>query len=150
MNRPLGRPAARKRNRSKELVRAPGDVLPIAAIGADGTVVLDDGSLTHIVACAPPNQESLDSERVEAAFWGFRALAATLERGQVLQLQIEGDLLETAEHMAFYRRQVEAAHGFDPADVSDPAGLGIEEERSCWALYRMLNESVARSAPDGF
>src|ERR687895_2620773 len=79
----------------RELVRAAGELLPIAALGADGTMVLEDGSLAHVVACSPPNQESMDSEQVEQAFWGFRALAAALERGQVLQMQIEGDLLET-------------------------------------------------------
>jgi len=67
----------------------------------------------------------------------------------VLQLQVEGDLLETAEHMDFYRRQVEARYGFDPGAVSDPARLDAEE-RARWALYRMLLESVARSAPEGF
>ena len=135
-----GRPAA---------VRAAGSLLPVAAIGADGTVVLDDGSITHILACHPPNQESLDNDAVERAFWGLRALAAALERGQVLQLQIEGDLLDTAEHMGFYRRELDAAHGFDPAEVDDPAALDAGQ-RAAWALYRMLGESVARSAPDGF
>jgi hypothetical protein len=107
--------------RRRELVRAAGELLPIAALGADGTVVLEDGSIVHVVACSPPNQESMDSDAVEQAFWGFRTLAASLERGQVLQLQVEGDLFETAEHMDFYRRQVEARYGFDPGAVSDPA-----------------------------
>jgi hypothetical protein len=132
-----------------ELVAAAGELLPVAALGADGTLVLEDGSVVHVVACSPPNQESMDSEAVEQAFWGFRGLAASLERGQVLQLQVEGDLLETAEHMGFYRRQVEARYGFDPGAVSDPARLDAEE-RARWALYRMLQESVARSAPEGF
>jgi hypothetical protein len=135
--------------RRRELVRATDELLPIAALGADGTVVLEDGSIVHIVACSPPNQESMDSDAVEQAFWGFRALTAALERGQVLQLQIEGELLDTAEHMDFYRRQVDARFRFDPAAVSDPARLA-PNERSRWALYRMLQESVARSAPEGF
>jgi hypothetical protein len=133
----------------RELVAAAGELLPLSALGADGTAVLDDGSIVHVVACAPPNQESMDSEAVEQAFWGLRALAASLERGQVLQLQVEGDLQETAEHMGFYRRQVQARYGLDPGAVSDPARLD-PEERARWALYRMLQESVARSAPDGF
>jgi hypothetical protein len=138
-----------RERRRRELVRAAGDVLPIAALGADGTVVLQDGSIVHVVACSPPNQESMDSEAVEQAFWGFRALTASLERGQVLQLQVEGDLLETAEHMDFYGRQVEARYRFDPGAVSDPVRLDAEK-RARWALYRMLQESVARSAPEGF
>jgi hypothetical protein len=135
--------------RRRELVAAAGELLPVAALGADGTLVLEDGSVVHVVACSPPNQESMDSEAVEQAFWGFRGLAASLERGQVLQLQVEGDLLETSEHMGFYRRQVEARHGFDPGTVGDPASLDAEE-RARWALYGMLQESVARSAPEGF
>ena len=134
-----------------ELVRAAGALLPIAALGADGTVVLEDGSLVHVVACAPPNQESMDSEQVEQAFWGFRALAAALERGQVLQMQIEGDLLETGEHLEFYRRQLEASQGIDPAVLRDQEAMRLPEERRArWALYRMLGESVRRSAPEGF
>src|ERR671919_2523785 len=96
-----------RRRRQRELVRAAGELLPISALGADGTVVLEDGSLVHVVACAPTNQESMDSGEIEQAFWGFRALAAALERGQVLQMQIEGELLETGEHLDFYRRQLE-------------------------------------------
>src|SRR5919109_3015158 len=135
----------------RELVRAAGALLPIAALGADGTVVLEDGSLVHVVVCAPPNQESMDSEQVEQAFWGFRALAAALERGQVLQMQIEGDLLETGEHLEFYRRQLEAGHGIDPAALDDREAMRQpEEQRARWALYRMLGESVRRSAPEGF
>ena len=135
--------------RRQQLVQAAGELLPIAALGADGTVVLEDRSVVHVVACAPPNQESMDSEAVEQSFWGFRALAASLERGQVLQLQVEGDLLETAEQMDFYRRQVEARFGVDPGAVRNPARLD-PEQRARWALYRMLAESVARSAPEGF
>ncbi|MGI8944770.1 MAG: hypothetical protein ACR2GL_00840 [Thermoleophilaceae bacterium] len=134
--------------RRRELVRAAGELLPIAALGAEGTVVLEDGSVVHIIGCAPPNQEGMDSEAVERAFWGFRALAASLDRGQVLQLQVEGELLDTAEHMDFYRRQVNARFGFDPA-AAGSLRLG-PEQRARWALYRMLEESVGRSAPDGF
>ena len=140
-----------RRRRQRELVRAAGELLPIAAVGADGTVVLEDGSLVHVVACAPPNQESMDSGAVEQAFWGFRALAASLERGQVLQLQVEGDLLETGEHMGFYRRQLEARYGLDPGAVREREALSLPEDlRARWALCRMLEESVRRSAPEGF
>lgn len=142
--------ARRADRRGRELVSAAGELLPIAAVGADGTVILEDGSVVHVVACAPPNQESMDSEQVEQAFWGFRALTASLERGQVLQLQVEGDLLETSEHMGFYRRQLEACYGFDPATISDGDTANLSEEhRARWALYRMLQESVYRSAPEG-
>jgi hypothetical protein len=134
-----------------ELVGTAGDLLPIAALGADGTIVLDDGSLVHLVACAPPNQESLDSEAVEQAFWGFRALAAGLERGQVLQLQVEGELLEIAEHMDFYRRQLDALYGLDAATTTEGEAMALDAERRArWALYRMLEESVRRSAPEGW
>lgn len=149
IGRLVRRRSAKGGRRGDELVRAAGELLPVAALGADGSVVLDDGSIVHIVACAPPNQESLDSDAVEQTFWGFRALAALLERGQTLQLQVEGDLLETGEHMDFYRRQLEARYRFDPVAVDDPAGLD-GEQRARWALHRMLHESVARSAPDGF
>jgi len=135
----------------RDLVRAAGEFLPVAAVGADGTVVLEDGSLVHIVACAPPNQDSMDSEAVERAFWGLRALAAKLGRGQVLQMQIEGDLLGVSERMGYYRDQVEALYGFDPGAVSDRQASALgEAQRARWALYRMLGESVARSAPEGF
>jgi hypothetical protein len=136
--------------RRRELMHAAGALLPISAIGADGTVVLEDGSLVHVIACAPPNQESMDSEQVEQAFWGFRALAAALERGQVLQLQVEGDLLETSEHMDFYRRQLEAQYGLDPLKVAEQDAMALTDDRRArWALYRMLQESVYRSAPEG-
>src|SRR5918999_5971762 len=147
---PLGAHDGRRR-RQRELVRAAGELLPIAAVGADGTAVLEDGSLVHVVACAPPNQESMDSDAVEQAFWGFRALAASLERGQVLQLQVEGDLLETGEHMGFYRRQLEARYGLDAGAVHEREALSLPGDlRARWALCRMLEESVRRSAPDGF
>src|SRR5918999_203885 len=127
-----------RRRRKRELVRAAGELLPVSAVGADGTVVLEDGSLVHVVACAPPNQESMDSEAVEKAFWGFRALAASLERGQVLQLQVEGDLLETGEHMGFYRRQLEARYGLDAAAVHEREALSLPGDlRARWALCRM-------------
>jgi hypothetical protein len=135
--------------RGHELVRAAGALVPVAAIGADGTVVLEDGSIVHLVACVPPNQESLDSQAIEQSFHGFRALVATLGRGQVLQFQVEGELLETGAHMDFYRRQVSERFGFDPGAVPDPARLG-PDERARWGLFQMLRESVARSAPDGF
>lgn len=135
----------------RELVRAAGDLFPISAIGADGTMVLEDGSLVHILACSPPNQQSMDADALVGAFRGFRALAARLERGQVLQMQVEGDLLETGEHMDFYRRHVQAAYGFDPMAVIERDAPGLpEEQRARWALCRMLLESVRRSAPEGF
>ncbi|HEV2753123.1 MAG TPA: hypothetical protein VGV36_04720, partial [Solirubrobacteraceae bacterium] len=138
-------------NSRSELVRAAGELLPVAAVGADGTVVLQDGSLVHIVACQPPNQDSMDADGVARAFRGMRALAARLERGQVLQMQIEGDLLDVSEHMGYYRAQVEALQGFDPGEVSDrEAGRLDEPGRARWALYKMLGESVRRSAPEGF
>ncbi|MDQ3767903.1 MAG: hypothetical protein M3370_00260, partial [Actinomycetota bacterium] len=137
--------------RGRELVRAAGEFLPVAAVGADGTVVLEDGSLVHIVACQPPNHDSMDSDGVERAFWSLRALAARLERGQVLQMQIEGDLLDVSDHLGYYRAQVQALHGFDPGEVSDREASALaDSERARWALYKMLGESVARSAPEGF
>jgi hypothetical protein len=146
----MGRLRPRRTGRQRqELLRSAGEMLPLSALGADGTAVLEDGSVTHVVSCSPPNQESLDSDAVEQSFWGFRALAASLERGQTLQLQVEGDLIDTAEHMDFYRRQIEARYGFDPGEVREPEQLG-SGDRARWALYRMLKESVGRSAPAGF
>lgn len=143
-----GRGGDRRRG---ELVRAAGELLPIAAVGADGTLVLDDGSVVHVVACAPPNQESMDSEQIEQSFAGFRALAAALERGQVLQMQVEGDLLAVDEHMDFYRRQMRAAHDLDPDAIDEREATRLPaDQRARWALYRMLGESVRRSAPEGF
>ena len=137
----------------REALRAAGELAPIAAIGADGTMVLEDGSLVHIVACAPPNQASLDSDQVERAFFGFRELAAGLQREQILQMQVEGDLLETGEHMAFYRQHVKESCGLDIDALlrggGDPGGLS-ERQRSALASYQMLEESVRRSAPEGF
>ena len=155
MGTPLLRRSAngRRKNdeRQRELVAAVGDLLPVAAIGTDGTVVLEDGSLVHVVACVPPNQESMDSEQVEQAFLGFRSLNASLERGQVLQMQVEGDLLASGAHMDFYRRQLEASCGVDPGRVRDEDAMRLpEDQRARWALFRMLGESVRRSAPEGF
>ncbi|MDQ3721594.1 MAG: hypothetical protein M3376_00670, partial [Actinomycetota bacterium] len=134
-----------------ERVAPAGSLLPVSAIGADGTVVLEDGSLVHVVACAPPNQDSMDSEAVARAFAGFRSLAAALERGQVLQMQVEGDLLATDEHLGFYRRQLAASCGIDPGELRDQDALRLpDDQRARWALYRMLGESVRRSAPAGF
>jgi len=121
--------------RRGELVRAAGELLPIAAVGADGTLVLDDGSVVHVVACAPPNQESMDSEQIEQSFAGFRALAAALERGQVLQMQVEGDLLAVDEHMDFYRRQMHAAHDLDPDAIDEREATRLPaDQRARWAL----------------
>jgi len=134
----------------RELVRAAGELLPISAIGADGTVVLEDGSLVHIVACTPPNQEAMDSEQVGQAFWGFRELASLLEHGQVLQMQVEGELLDTGEHMDYYRRQLNA-QGIDAGALREAEAMRLpEDQRARWALYRMLGESVRRSAPEGW
>jgi len=147
----IGRGSSANGNGQRELVRAAGDLLPIAAVGADGTIVLEDGSLVHMVACVPPNQESMDSEAVARAFWGFRALAAGLERGQVLQMQVEGDLLATREHMESYRKQLEDGYGIDPLAIGDREASELSEEgRARWALFHMLGESVRRSAPEGF
>lgn len=151
MKATLGHPLTRFRKPQAEAEGRAGDLLPVAAIGVDGTVVLDDGSFVHYVACTPPNQDSMDREAIEQAFFGFRGLAASLERGQTLQFQVEGDLLDVQQHMDFYRRQLVAMYGFDPLTPSEgelgelPADL-----RARWALHRMLRESVGRSAPEGF
>lgn len=137
-----------RRKRLPDLSPA-GLLLPISALGADGTLVLEDGSIVHIVDCRPRNVSTMDSAAVEATFQGLRALAAVLEPGQVLQAQVEGDLIDTREHMRFYREQLQVRHRFAAEEIDDPASLE-PEQRARWALERMLHESVGRSAPDGF
>ena len=108
--------AVRRRRRESQPVSAlpAGTLLPISRLGADGTIVLDDGSFAHVIACYPRNLQTLTADERVATFLNFRNIAAFQERGQSLQLIVEGDRVKTATHMAFVDEQIEKVYGFRP------------------------------------
>ncbi|HUR85498.1 MAG TPA: hypothetical protein VMY78_09145 [Solirubrobacteraceae bacterium] len=58
-----------------------GTLLPISRLGADGTIVLEDGSFVRVIACYPRNLQTLTEDEREATFRSFRGVAAVQERG---------------------------------------------------------------------
>ncbi|HWC27165.1 MAG TPA: hypothetical protein VG474_11330 [Solirubrobacteraceae bacterium] len=142
------------RRRERPPVRAlpAGTLLPISRLGADGTIVLEDGSFRHIIACYPRNLQTLTADERIATFLNFRNVAAFLERGQSLQLIVEGDRVKTETHMALIDEQTELVCGFRPSSVSAAAALKLSDvQRTRWGTYQMLLESVRRGASqDGF
>jgi hypothetical protein len=143
--------ASRRRRRPEAVAVLPaGTLLPISQLGADGTIVLEDGSFAHVIACYPRNLQTLAADERVATFLNFRHVAALVERGQSLQLIVEGDRVKTAEHLAFVDEQIEKVHGFRPSAVSTTAARDLTAvQRARWGLYRMLLESVRRAAVDG-
>ncbi len=126
-----------------------GIVLPISQLGTDGTIVLEDGSFSHVIACYPRNLQTLTADERLATFLNFRNMAAFQERGQSLQLIVEGDRVRTATHLAFVDEQIENVYGFRPSMVSAAAAADLTcVQRARWGLYEMLLESVRRAAVD--
>ncbi len=144
--------APRRRRHDPQAVRAlpAGTLLPLSQLGADGTIVLEDGSFSHVIACCPRNLQSLTTDERLATFLNFRNIAAFQERGQSLQLIVEGDRVKTTAHLAFVDEQVEKVHGFRPSQVSARTAHQLTRaQRARWGLYEMLLESVQRGAVDG-
>ena len=126
-----------------------GTLLPISQLGTDGTIVLEDGSFSHVIACYPRNLQTLTADERLATFLNFRNIAAFQERGQSLQLIVEGDRVKTAAHLAFVDEQIEKVYGFRPSAVSAAAAAKLSPvQRARWGLYEMLLESVRRGAVD--
>lgn len=147
----IRRPRMGSRRREREPVEAlpAGIVLPISQLGTDGTIVLEDGSFSHVIACYPRNLQTLTADERLATFLNFRNIAAFQERGQSLQLIVEGDRVKTATHLAFVDEQIEKVYGFRPSRVSAAAATDLSrEQRARWGLYEMLLESVRRAAVD--
>ena len=145
------RPGLGRRRREREPLEAlpAGIVLPISQLGTDGTIVLEDGSFSHVIACYPRNLQTLTADERLATFLNFRNVAAFQERGQSLQLIVEGDRVRTATHLAFVDEQIEKVYGFRPSRVSAAAAADLNrEQRARWGLYEMLLESVRRAAVD--
>ena len=142
----------RRRRREPQPIRAlpAGTLLAISRLGADGTIVLEDGSFSHVIACYPRNLQTLTVDERLATFLNFRNIAAFQERGQSLQLIVEGDRVKTATHMAFVDEQIEKVYGFRPSAVSAAAAPQLSRvQRARWGLYQMLLESVRRGATEG-
>ena len=126
-----------------------GTLLPISQLGTDGTIVLEDGSFSHVIACYPRNLQTLTADERFATFLNFRNIAAFQERGQSLQLIVEGDRVKTEAHLAFVDDQIEKVYGFRPSAVSAAAAVDLNRvQRARWGLYEMLLESVRRGAAD--
>jgi hypothetical protein len=126
-----------------------GTLLPISQLGTDGTIVLEDGSFSHVIACYPRNLQTLTADERFATFLNFRNIAAFQERGQSLQLIVEGDRVKTEAHLAFVDEQIEKVYGFRPSAVSAAAAADLTQvQRARWGLYEMLLESVRRGAVD--
>ena len=141
----------RRRGRESEPVQAlpAGTLLPISRLGTDGTIVLEDGSFSHVIACYPRNLQTLTADERVATFLNFRNIAAFQERGQSLQLIVEGDRVKTEAHLAFVDEQIEKVYGFRPSAVSAAAAVDLNRaQRARWGLYEMLLESVRRGAVD--
>jgi len=142
--------AGRKRERQPVQALPAGTLLPISRLGADGTIVLEDGSFVHVIACYPRNLQTLTADERLAAFLNFRNIAAFLERGQSLQLIVEGDRVRTETHLAFVDEQTELVYGFRPSAVSAAAAIQLSRvQRARWGLHQMLLESVRRGTSDG-
>ena len=140
-----------RRGREREPVQAlpAGTLLPISQLGTDGTIVLEDGSFSHVIACYPRNLQTLTADERIATFLNFRNIAAFQERGQSLQLIVEGDRVKTEAHLAFVDEQIEKVYGFRPSAVSAAAAVDLNRvQRARWGLYEMLLESVRRGAVD--
>src|SRR3954451_15666228 len=105
---------SRRRGRDREPIQAlpAGTLLPISQLGTDGTIVLEDGSFSHVIACYPRNLQTLTVDERLATFLNFRNIAAFQERGQSLQLIVEGDRVKTEAHLAFVDEQIEKVYGF--------------------------------------
>ena len=111
--------------------------------------MLEDGSFSHVIACYPRNLQTLTADERLATFLNFRNIAAFQERGQSLQLIVEGDRVKTEAHLAFVDEQIEKVYGFRPSEVSPAAAVDLNRvRRARWGLYEMLLESVRRGAVD--
>ena len=144
-------PLRLQRRREREPVKGlpAGTLLPISRLGTDGTIVLEDGSFAHVIACYPRNLQTLTADERVATFLNFRNIAAFQECGQSLQLIVEGDRVKTEAHLAFVDEQIEKVYGFRPSAVSAAAAADLNRvQRARWGLYEMLLESVRRAAVD--
>ena len=141
----------RRRDEPRPVQALPaGTLLPISRLGADGTIVLEDGSFAHVIACYPRNLQTLTADERHATFRSFRNIAAFQERGQSLQLIVEGDRVKTTAHMAFVDEQIEKVYGFRPSAVSATAAQRLSHiQRARWGLFQMALESVRRGATEG-
>jgi hypothetical protein len=120
---------------------------PIDAVGTDGTVVLEDGRMLTIVAVEPPNVDVMDQGQLQACWDAFLAMNSLLESGATLQFLVEGDLLGVDEHMQHMREEIQAVHGFDPADYDGHRSRELTPTQfSAWGVYNMQRESVEVAA----
>jgi hypothetical protein len=146
---------SRSRSHSSARRRVPealpaGVLLPLVALGTDGTIVLEDGSLVTVLECFPRNLDTFAAADEERSFAAFRRLAASLRRGQSLQFIVESERVDNRAHLAFMRRELMHTFGFDPAAVTGQEITERDEDvRWRWGIYKLVEDSVRRGSPEG-
>src|SRR5687767_477771 len=76
-----------------------GVLLPLVALGTDGLIVLEDGSLVTVLECFPRNLDTFTGADEERSFAAFRRLAARLPSGQSLQFIVESERVDNRAHL---------------------------------------------------
>ena len=138
-----------RRGQSKPAALPAGVLLPVIALGTDGTMVLDDGSFVNVLGCFPRNFDVLTAAERERSSAGLRQLLAGLGRGHSLQIIVENERRNIATHLAFMALEMRITCGFDPMACSaqDAACLS-EEQQWHWRLFKIRQESVRSAAPE--
>lgn len=137
------------RTRSKPVAALPaGMKVPVAALGEDGTVVMDDGSIVHGLACYPTNYDMLTGEGREAAALNFQEIAASLRPGQVIEITVDMASLTITDALRHVDDETHALMGFRPSATPAHAVASLTApQRASWGSYAMLHNSLQRSAP---
>lgn len=142
--------AARLTSRQARPASLPaGVLLPVIALGTDGTMVLDDGSFVNVLGCFPRNFDVLTTAERERSSGGLRQLLAGLGRGHSLQVIVENERRSIATHLAFMALEMRLTSGFDPTawSAKDIGGLS-EEQQWRWRLFKIREESVRYAASE--
>ena len=139
---------SRKRQRVQQPALPAGVLLPLVALGADGTMILDDGSFVRILACYPRNFDIFTPDDELRSYVNFRDLGAALSRGQSLQFLVENQRISTNAHLAFMESELEKTFGFNPRAITNRDVSRLDEEhRWRWGIYKMIQGSVLRGSP---
>ncbi len=138
-----------RRSRSEQASLPAGVLLPLIALGNDGTMVLDDGSFVNVLSCFPRNFDVLTTTERAQSSAGFKQLLAGLGRGHSLQVIVEVERRNIATHLADMALEMRLACGFDPTawKAKDIGGLS-EEQQWRWRLFKIREESVRCSAAE--
>ncbi|HEV7804867.1 MAG TPA: hypothetical protein VGO80_03555, partial [Solirubrobacteraceae bacterium] len=139
---------SRKRQRVQQPALPAGVLLPLVALGADGTMILDDGSFVRILACYPRNFDIFTPDDELRSYVNFRDLGAALSRGQSLQFLVENQRISTNAHLAFMESELEKTFGFNPRSITNKEIDRLDEDhRWRWGIYKMNQGSVLRGSP---